>query len=112
MLGGDVVTRICKRRQENKLESALTDQYKNDGPGQDKGDTMDWFIYHAPGSGIQQEVGKSPGLCFYHSGQEETKRWGREGDSSGAYGIMLSFGDGDELCPVKDIAQNSGRLEC
>lgn len=28
MLGGDVGTRICKRRQENKLESALTDQYK------------------------------------------------------------------------------------
>lgn len=41
MLGGDVGTRIRKRRQKNKLESALTDQYKNDGSGQGKGDTMD-----------------------------------------------------------------------
>lgn len=35
-----------------------------------------------------------------------------EDDGSGVYGITLSFGDGAELCPVKDIAQNSGRLEC
>lgn len=35
-----------------------------------------------------------------------------EGDGSGTFGITLAFGDGDELCPVKDTAQNSGRLEC
>lgn len=74
-----LVPEYVKSHQKNKLESALTDQYKNDGPGQGKGDIMDGLICHVQGAGIQQEIGENPGLRFYHSGQDETKGWVRGG---------------------------------